>query len=207
MPRLTQLDRFCQIHRIGRTNRNPIPQRTEAKPDDPGKGRGVSESGNAVATLITDEGPVEFHPDRGWCSRRRHIQRSRKRIRIGGQNRIVPADVGGLFDHPGHELDGQIETRSCKGGSIRTNVQNPPQDYVEFLTRMIPCLARSLLGYMLLPRTYHRRVCTRPASKLLRCKPLCAAPDALALSATRLRYLTQMHTCLSSSDGSFAYAK
>ena len=28
MPRLTQLDRFWQIHRIGRTNRNPIPQRT-----------------------------------------------------------------------------------------------------------------------------------------------------------------------------------
>ena len=27
MPRLTQLDRFWQIHRIGRTNRNPIPQR------------------------------------------------------------------------------------------------------------------------------------------------------------------------------------
>ena len=103
MPRLTQLDRFWQIHRIGRTNRNPIPQRTEAKPDDPGKGRGVSGSGNAVATVITDEGPVEFHPDRGWCSRRRHIQRSRKRTRIGGQNRIVPADVGGLFDHPGHQ--------------------------------------------------------------------------------------------------------
>ena len=28
MPRLTQLDRFWQIHRIGRTNRNLIPQRT-----------------------------------------------------------------------------------------------------------------------------------------------------------------------------------
>ena len=54
MPRLTQLDRFWQIHRIGRTNRNPIPQRTEAKPDDPGKGRGVCGSGNAVATVIAE---------------------------------------------------------------------------------------------------------------------------------------------------------
>ena len=31
-------------------------------------------------------------------------------------------------------------------GSIRTMVQNPPQDYVGFLTRMIPCLVRSFLG-------------------------------------------------------------
>ena len=49
-------------------------------------------------------------------------------------------------------------------GFIRTKVQNPPQDYVGFLTRMIPCLARSLLGCMLPPTTYHRWACTRPAS-------------------------------------------
>ena len=51
--------------RTGRTNGNLLP-RSEAKPEDAGKGRCVSGSGNAVAMVITDESPVEFHPDRGW---------------------------------------------------------------------------------------------------------------------------------------------
>ena len=50
--------------RTGRTNGNLLP-RSEAKPEDAGKGRCVSGSGNTVAMVITDEGPVEFHPDRG----------------------------------------------------------------------------------------------------------------------------------------------
>ena len=41
--------------RTERTNGNPIP-RSEAKPEDAGKGRCVSGSGNAGAMVITDEG-------------------------------------------------------------------------------------------------------------------------------------------------------
>ena len=47
-------------------NLKPLLPRSEAKPEDAGKGRCVSGSGNAGAMVITDEGPVEFHPDRGW---------------------------------------------------------------------------------------------------------------------------------------------